>query len=103
MDRSIDFILLSKTRAKNDIGQYEETVTERTVFGRIGDVSASEFFAGGQAGFKPEYRITMFAPDYEGEDQCKIGDEVFSIYRTYHATTDTLELYLERRAGNAKG
>jgi len=102
MDRSIDFVLLQKTRTKNTFGYYEETVKERTVFGRIGDVSASEFFAGGQAGFKPEYRITMFAPDYEGEDQCQIGDETFSIYRTYHATTDTLELYLERRAGNAK-
>lgn len=102
MDKSVEFTLLAKTRQKNAIGVYEETVTERTVYGQVGSVSASEFFAGGQAGFKPEYRVRMFAPDYEGEDSCKIGDETFSIYRTYLARTDEIELYLERRAGNAK-
>lgn len=102
MDRSAEITLLAKTRQKNAIGVYEETITERTVFGQIGSVSASEFFAGGQAGFKPEYRVTMFAPDYDGEDSCRIGDETFTIYRTYLARTDVIELYLERRAGNAK-
>ena len=102
MDRSAEITLLAKTRQKNAIGVYEETITERTVYGQVGSVSASEFFAGGQAGFKPEYRVTMFAPDYEGEDSCRIGDETFTIYRTYLARTDVLELYLERRAGNAK-
>ena len=102
MDKSVEFTLLAKTRQKNAIGVYEETITERTVYGQVGSVSASEFFAGGQAGFKPEYRVTMFAPDYEGEDSCRIGDETFTIYRTYLARTDVLELYLERRAGNAK-
>lgn len=102
MDKSVEFTLLAKTRQKNAIGVYEETITERTVYGQVGSVSASEFFAGGQAGFKPEYRVTMFAPDYEGEDSCRIGDETFTIYRTYLARTDVIELYLERRAGNAK-
>ena len=102
MDRSAEITLLAKTRQKNAIGVYEETITERTVYGQVGSVSASEFFAGGQAGFKPEYRVTMFAPDYEGEDSCRIGDETFTIYRTYIARTDVIELYLERRAGNAK-
>lgn len=102
MDRSAEITLLAKTRQKNAIGVYEETITERTVYGQVGSVSASEFFAGGQAGFKPEYRVTMFAPDYEGEDSCRIGDETFTIYRTYLARTDVIELYLERRAGNAK-
>lgn len=102
MDRSAEITLLAKTRQKNAIGVYEEMITERTVYGQVGSVSASEFFAGGQAGFKPEYRVTMFAPDYEGEDSCRIGDETFTIYRTYLARTDVIELYLERRAGNAK-
>lgn len=102
MDRSAEITLLAKTRQKNAIGVYEETITERTVYGQVGSVSASEFFAGGQAGFKPEYRVTMFAPDYEGEDSCRIGYETFTIYRTYLARTDVIELYLERRAGNAK-
>ena len=33
MDKSVEFTLLAKTRTKNAIGVYEETITERTVYG----------------------------------------------------------------------
>ena len=100
MDRSITFDLLSVTSAKNSFGMYEETVTSRTVFGQIGSVSASEFFAAGQNGFKPEYRLTMFGPDYQNERRCLVDGVEYSIYRVYHSRTDTVELYLEKRAGD---
>ena len=100
MDRSIQFSLISKTREKNEFGLYEETVTLKSVYGQISSVSASEFFAAGQNGFKPEYRLTMFEPDYSGEDEVVIGNVIYSVYRTYHARNDMIELYVERRAGN---
>lgn len=100
MDRSIDFELLTPSRTKDSIGCYTETTTSRTVYGNITSVSASEFFAGGQNGFKPEYRITMFGPDYQGETRCEVDGVEYSIYRTYKGKTDTVELYLERRAGD---
>lgn len=101
MDRSIDFELLTMTREQDRFGQWHETPTARNVYGQISSVSASEFFAAGQNGFKPEYRLTMFGPDYQGEQLVRIGGIVYQVYRIYKGRKDSLELYLERRAGNA--
>lgn len=100
MDRSIQFTLLPVTRTQDAIGQFVESATPRLVYGQITSVSAEEFFSGGQNGFKPEYRVTMFAYDYEGERRCLIDNVEYSIYRTYYGRTDKVELYLERRAGD---
>lgn len=100
MDRSIQFTLLPVTRTKDAIGQFVESATPRLVYGQITSVSAEEFFSGGQNGFKPEYRVTMFAYDYEGERRCLINNVEYSIYRTYYGRTDKVELYLERRVGD---
>lgn len=100
MDRSTDFTLVSMTRTQDSIGQYVDTPTERTVFGSVGSVSRDEFFSGGEAGFKPEIRVTMFAPDYEGEDLAIVDGVYYSIYRTYYAKNDMIELYMERRTGS---
>jgi hypothetical protein len=100
MDRSIQFTLLPVTRTQDAIGQFVESATPRLVYGQITSVSAEEFFSGGQNGFKPEYRVTMFAYDYEGERRCLIDNVEYSIYRTYYGRTDKVELYLERRVGD---
>lgn len=100
MDKSIAFVLVAKNRTQDALKQWVETTVERNVFGQITSVSAQEFFAGGQNGFKPEFRIVMFGPDYEGEDEAIIDGVRFTIYRTYRGRYDAIELYLERRAGN---
>lgn len=100
MDRSIVFELLTVERQQNSIGAYTETVTEKKVYGGIQSVSRDEFFAGGQNGFKPEYRITMFGPDYGGQMRCRIDGVEYSVYRVYRGRTDRVELYIERRAGD---
>lgn len=100
MDRSIQFTLLPVTRTQDAIGQFVKSATPRLVYGQITSVSAEEFFSGGQNGFKPEYRVTMFAYDYEGERRCLIDNVEYSIYRTYYGRTDKVELYLERRVGD---
>ncbi len=100
MDRSIQFALLPVARTQDAIGQFIESATPRLVYGQITSVSADEFFSGGQNGFKPEYRVTMFAYDYEGERRCLIDNVEYSIYRTYYGRTDKVELYLERRVGD---
>ena len=94
------FYLLSEEHSVDSIGQYVSRIVERPVYGRVQSVTASEFFAGGQNGFKPEYRITMFGPDYEGEENLKLDGVMYSIYRTYRAKTDVIELYVEKRAGD---
>lgn len=102
MDRSIVFTLISVECAQDTIGQWTETDVRHTVYGQITSVSMDEYFAGGQNGFKPEYRITMFGPDYEGETRCEVDGVEYSIYRVYRGRTDTVELYLERRAGDKR-
>lgn len=102
MDKSVVFTLISVDRVQDTIGQWTETETRHTVYGQITSVSMDEYFAGGQNGFKPEYRITMFGPDYEGETRCEVDGVEYSIYRVYRGRTDTVELYLERRAGDKR-
>lgn len=100
MDRSITFYFLTETYQQDSIGQWVKTVDKRQVFGQVSSVTANEFFAGGANGFKPDLRITMFAPDYHGEDNLELDGKIYSIYRTYYGRNDTIELYLERRRGD---
>lgn len=102
MDRSIEFFLLTPVKYQDEMLQWHETVRERRVFGQLSSVSASEFFAGGQNGLKPELRFVMFGPDYCGEKLIKFEGEIYSVYRTYMAKNDMIEIYTEKRAGNAK-
>lgn len=98
MDRTIDFYLLTAVQYQDNIGQFKETTRRRRVFGQLNSVSASEFFAGGQNGLKPEFRITMFGPDYAGEKTLAFMGEVYTIYRVYYAKNDMVELYVEKRS-----
>ena len=100
MDKSIAFYLLTAVKYQDEIGQFKETTRKRLVYGNVSSVTASEFFAGGQNGYKPELRITMFAPDFMGEQNLELDGQVYSIYRTYQGRNDTLELYLEKRCGD---
>lgn len=100
MDRSVTFYFLTETYQQDSIGQWVKTTQKRQVFGQVSSVTANEFFAGGANGFKPDLRITMFAPDYQGEDNLELDDKIYSVYRTYFGRNDTIELYLERRRGD---
>lgn len=101
MDKSIDFYLVSSTPAQDDIGQYVPgTPTKRKVYGQVMSVSADEFFAAGQNGITPDWRITMFAPDYQGEQDLEMNGVPYTVYRTYHRRDDIVELYVERRRGD---
>ena len=44
-------------------------------------------------------KVTMFAPDYQGEQIAVVDGVRYGVYRTYRAKNETLELYLERKAG----
>lgn len=100
MDRSVTFFLLTETMTQDSIGQWIRTTQKRSVFGQVSSVTAREFFAGGQNGFQPELRITMFGPDYYGEENLELDGQIYSIYRTYKGRNDTIELYLEKRRGD---
>ena len=65
----------------------------------MSSVTASEFFEGGRNGLKPDYRMSLFFGDYHGEEMLEFNGQTYAIYRTYKRTTDTIELYVERKGG----
>lgn len=100
MDRSVAFYLIAERTEQDSLGQFIGTQVKRLVYGQISSVSSTEFFSGGQNGLTPEWRIDMFAPDYEDEEKAEVNGVVYTIYRHYWRRNDVLELYLERRRGD---
>ena len=99
MDRSEQITLISETKTQDEYGVWRSTGTERTVFAQVDSVTRSEFFEAGRNGLNPEYRFTLFFADYDGERTVKYNGNAYGIYRTYHARTDIIELYAERKGG----
>lgn len=99
MDRSTPIYLVSETYTEDQYGVLQPSTEKRLVYANITSVSQSEWFEGGRNGLNPEYRMIMFAPDYQGEEIVEYNGVQYAIYRTYHARTDVLELYVEKRKG----
>ena len=100
MDRSEIITLVSYTQTQDQQGVRRDTTpTETTVFCQVDSISRAEFFDAGQNGIKPEYRFSMFFGDYAGQRVVIYKGVTYSIYRTYHARTDVIELYAERKTG----
>ena len=100
MDRSTVITLIDVSYTTDAIGQKISVETERTVFANVQSVTRNEWVDAGNRGFKPEWRVTMFSPDYEGEGIVKMNGIRYSIYRTYIRQDEQIELYLERRPGS---
>ena len=99
MDRSDIITLYADTVSYDDYGVAVKTRTARDVYCKVDSVTRAEFFEAGRSGLNPEYRITMFFGDYEGETIVGYNGRNYSVYRTFQAKTDIIELYVERRAG----
>lgn len=99
MDRSNVVVLIGETIStdENYIQQATETRTE--VYCDIQSVSQNEFFKANELGFKPQFKITMFKYDYDGESIIEVDGVRYSIYRTFEGRNDTLELYCEKKVG----
>ena len=99
MDRS-DIVNLYATAVSYDqYGVAKKTTTSKEVFCKVESVSRAEFFDAGRSGLNPQFRITMFAGDYDGEIVVGYRGSLYSVYRTYLAKTDIIELYVERQSG----
>lgn len=102
MDRSKPIYLVSETYTKNQYGVLIPTVTKRKVFANVTSVTGSEWFEGGRNGLNPELRMRVFAPEYHGEETIQYNGKYYAIYRTYMTRNDTMELYVERKKGEAE-
>ena len=100
MDRSDVLTLISQTRTQDDYGRWIPNTSERQVYVQVDSITHSEFYDAGRNGLNPEYRFTMFAYDYQGEELCEYNGNKFAIYRTYKRRDDMIELYAERQGGS---
>lgn len=99
MDRSDIVNLYTDTITYDDYGVARKQRTAKEVFCKVDSVTRAEFFEAGRQGLNPEYRVTMFFGDYNGEAVLGYKGRLYSVYRTYQAKTDIIELYVERQGG----
>ena len=93
----IELISTTYTKDENGIEQPNESAKE--VYGKVDSITGREFFNAAQSDIKPEYRITVQADEYGGEKIVTLSGQRYSVYRTYRKDENTLELYVERKAG----
>lgn len=91
---------MSETHQQNEYGVFECTLKKTKVFVNVNSVSQSEWFEGGRNGLNPEFRMTMFGPDYNGERIIEVDNKQYAIYRTFMRDDEMIELYVERRKGD---
>lgn len=99
MDRSEVITLITEVTAQDDNGVWQATETTKDIFCQVSSVTRDEFFEAGRNGLNPDYRFTVFGPDYDGQKVVKYKGKRYGVYRTYQARTDELELYVERKGG----
>ena len=99
MDRSDVIELVAESTQRDAKGVMQKTETARRVFCSVASISRAEFFDAGRNGLNPEFRFKVFAGDYNGERTLRYKGQAYGIYRTYLASTDTMELYAERKGG----
>lgn len=95
-----EITLVGTAYAQDALKQFVATPSRRTVLCTIGSITAQEFFEAGRNGLRPQFRANVFTGDYQGETEAEYQGVAYSIYRTYCPKDDTMELYLERKAGS---
>jgi len=99
MDKSNTVKLIAKTYTADNLGQMIPTEKTTEVFCNVRSVTRDEFYAANKQGIRPEWRVTMFAPDYNGEETVEFNGSRYVVYRTYLGANEQLELYLASRVG----
>lgn len=99
MDRSDVLTLIRQNISKGADGiQKQQDESKRQVFCNVSSVSGTEWLEAGRNGIKPEYRFTVFAPDYAGETVCEYNGSRYSVYRTYQGKTTHWNCMSKRKA-----
>lgn len=89
--------LLSKTYTQDNIGNFKETTTSKTVFCDVKSISGQEFYNAGQNGIKPSLVFVIWEHEYGGEEEVEYLSTTYAVYRTFVRDDGRIELYTERR------
>lgn len=92
--------LISIEYTQDDIGQWTEERTETEVFALVESVSMSEFYQAGMQGFKPEFKMTVWMNEYNGQNLIEYKDKTYTVYRSYRRDDGRMELYVTERKGD---
>lgn len=100
--------LIKEEYVKDEIGQMVPVETARQVWAHLQSVTRAEWADAGQKGMQPQLVAITPIVNYDGENIVQLGAgesaKRYSVYRTYFGPdTDSIELYLERKAGTADG
>ena len=101
MDRTSVAYLVAEEFIQDQYGVQQSITSEHKVYVQVNSVSGAEWFEGGRNGLNPAFRFTMSRFDYTGESVVKFEGNYYTVYRTYLGRNDTIELYCEKRKGNA--
>ena len=74
-------------------------IVRREIICEVESIGHKEFFAASQQGLKPEYKLTVWADEYQGESIVIYNGETYKIYRNFRRNADRMELYITRKAG----
>lgn len=96
--------LISENYVSDEIGQHVPSEQSVPVWAHLQSVTRSEWYDAGQNGLQPQLVAITPIVNYNGERIVQIGDgeqsKRYSVYRTFFGPdTDSIELYLERKAG----
>lgn len=86
----------------DDIGRQKAKQTKTEIFAEVKSVSQTEFFEAGRNGLKPDYKVTVWSCEYNGEMLAEYNEVLYEIYRTYLAG-DKTELYFKKKEGILNG
>lgn len=96
MDRSNIVYMCGVTWTTDSIMQRVKSETQRQVFCQVESVTRAEWNAAGQKGLNPSLVFSLFASDYNGEEDLIFNGVRYRIYRTYLGKDETIELYTEK-------
>lgn len=73
----------------------------RKVWCKVESASGREFARMGQNSIRPQRRVTLWAYEYDEQDTVELDGKKYGVYRTFQPNPEEIELYLERKAGDA--
>ena len=97
-----EITLIAENITVDELGIASKTYTRTDTLCEVNSVTRQEFFEAGRNGLNPEYEMTVFFGDYNGERIIEYNGEQYGVYRTYRAG-DYMELYVERKGGLVVG
>lgn len=105
MNFSDELYLVTETREKNALRQFETTRSETSVWCDLTSISGQEVSTAGQNGHKAEARADVHTEDYAGQKIVRypgglplIPAGYYEVYRTF-LKGDVIELYLMEKEG----